>query len=294
MNAVAINAAPAYGVTDLERMARAFATSKLFGVQNPEQALALCLVAQAEGRHPATAAQDYSIIQGRPSKKADAMLRDFLANGGKVQWHTLDDTVADASFSHPSGGTVRIDWTLDRAKKAGLASNAMYSKYPRQMLRSRTISEGVRTVCPGATSGMYVPEEVVDFDEPRGPRPAQIAAPVEEVIDMEDVPPVGEERHITTMTEGRDWYGCNGEKGMSAHAAKQAGADKKHDEYRGGFDQCGSTDALRAYIKEITPHVSIMPLSWRIELRSDADTRAEELGANPNADRREVAVEAHA
>jgi hypothetical protein len=43
----------------------------------------------------------------------------------------------------------------------------MYKKYPRQMLRSRCVSEGVRTVYPAATSGMYVPEEVQDFDEPR-------------------------------------------------------------------------------------------------------------------------------
>ena len=74
MNAVVI-----HQVSDMERMARAFAASKLFGVTNPEQALALCLVAQAEGRHPATAAQDYNIIQGRPAKKADAMLRDFIS-----------------------------------------------------------------------------------------------------------------------------------------------------------------------------------------------------------------------
>lgn len=161
MNAlVTHNPAP---VSDLERMAKAFAASKLFGVQNVDQALALMLVAQAEGRHPATAAQDYSIIQGRPSKKADAMLRDFLAAGGKVEWHALTDEQADATFSHPAGGAARIDWTLDRANKAGLAGNAMYKKYPRQMLRSRVVSEGVRTVCPGATSGMYVPEEVQDI-----------------------------------------------------------------------------------------------------------------------------------
>lgn len=111
---------PSYPVSDIERMARAFAASKLFGVQNPEQALALCLVAQAEGRHPASAAQDYHIISGRPAKKADAMLRDFIANGGKVEWHALNDEKADATFSHPSGGTVRIDWTAERAKHLGL------------------------------------------------------------------------------------------------------------------------------------------------------------------------------
>lgn len=153
-------------VSDLERMAKAFAVSKLFGIQNTEQALALCLIAQAEGRHPASAAADYHIINGRPSKKADAMLRDFLSGGGKVEWHKLTDEVADATFSHPAGGAARIDWTLARAKTAGLTT-PMWSKYPRQMLRSRVVSEGVRTVYPMATSGMYVPEEVQDFEPMR-------------------------------------------------------------------------------------------------------------------------------
>jgi len=149
-------------IPDLERMARAFSASKLFGVKTPEEALALCLIAQSEGRHPASAAQDYHIINGRPAKKAESMLRDFIASGGSVEWHGLDDTKADATFSHPSGGTVRISWDMIRAKKAGL-NTAMWSKYPRQMLRSRVVSEGVRTVCPGATSGMLVVEEAQDL-----------------------------------------------------------------------------------------------------------------------------------
>jgi hypothetical protein len=44
----------------------------------------------------------------------------------------------------------------------------MYKKYPRQMLRSRVISEGIRTVYPGATSGLYEEGEVASFsDAPR-------------------------------------------------------------------------------------------------------------------------------
>jgi hypothetical protein len=170
MNALVTHAE--HPVSDLERMAKAFAVSKLFGIQNTEQALALCLIAQAEGRHPASAAADYHIINGRPSKKADAMLRDFLSGGGKVEWHKLTDEVADATFSHPAGGSARIDWTLARAKTAGLTT-PMWSKYPRQMLRSRVVSEGVRTVYPMATSGMYVPEEIQDFEPSR-------SAPVDE------------------------------------------------------------------------------------------------------------------
>jgi hypothetical protein len=91
------------------------------------------------------------------------MLRDFLQQEGTVEWHTLDDTVADATFSHPSGGSVRISWDMARVRKAKIANPSMYEKYPRAMLRSRTVSEGVRTVCPMATSGMYVPEEIHGF-----------------------------------------------------------------------------------------------------------------------------------
>lgn len=157
---------------DMERLASAIAKSGLFGMKTPEQALALMAIAQAEGRHPALAARDYSIIQGRPAKNAEAMQRDFLESGGRIEWHELTDTAAEATFSHPAGGSARIRWDMGRAKTAGLNTKQNWRQYPRQMLRSRVVSEGVRTVCPMATSGMYVPEEMADF-EPRDITPAR-------------------------------------------------------------------------------------------------------------------------
>lgn len=154
--------------SDIERMAGAMVTSGLFGLQKTEQAVALMLVAQAEGLHPATVAVDYDFIQGKPTKKPTAMLRDFIKRGGKVQWHAMDDTVADATFSHPQGGTVRVRWDMEKAKQAQLAGKDMWKKYPAAMLRSRCVSEGMRAVFPAATGGLYTPEEVQDF-EPAAP-----------------------------------------------------------------------------------------------------------------------------
>lgn len=151
----------------LNTMAAAFAKSGMFGAKTPEQALSLLLLAQAEGVHPAIAMRDFDIINGRPAKKAEAMHRSFIAAGGKIEWHRLDDEMADATFSHPQGGTARITWDMARAKKAGLGSKDMYAKYPRQMLKARVVSEGCRTVYPAATSGLYVPEEVRDFAPPK-------------------------------------------------------------------------------------------------------------------------------
>lgn len=154
-------------VRDIEVMANAVAKSKLFGVSTADQAMALMLIAQAEGLHPAIAARDYHIIQGRPALKADAMLARFQQAGGKVEWTSMTDDRVAGKFSHEQGGSVEIDWDMTRAKAAGLGGKDMWKKFPRQMLRARVISEGIRSVFPGVTSGVYTPEEVEDFEKPK-------------------------------------------------------------------------------------------------------------------------------
>jgi len=149
---------------DIEQMAIVVANSNMFGIQTKEQAMSLMLIAQAEGMHPAKAAQEYHVIQGKPSLKSDAMLARFQAAGGKVNWITMEDEKVVAEFSHPSGGSITIDWDMDRAKRAGLGGKGTWKQYPRQMLSARCISEGIRRVFPGATGSFYVKEEVEDFD----------------------------------------------------------------------------------------------------------------------------------
>lgn len=164
-------------VADIERMAMAVAKSNLFGVRTPDQAMALMLVSQAEGMHPAIAARDYHVINGRPTLKADAMLARFQAAGGTVKWNKYTDTEVSAVVSHPAGGSVEIDWTIAMAEKAGLTKNPTWRQYPRQMLRARVISEGIRTVFPGVAVGVYTPEEAEDFDKKPGRAPAAAPAP---------------------------------------------------------------------------------------------------------------------
>jgi len=154
---------------ELERMAQAVAKSGLFGIKTTDQAIALMLVAQAEGLHPAIAARDFHIIQGRPALKADAMLARFQNAGGRVKWTCLTEQRACGVFSHPSGGEIELDWTMEQAQRAGLAGKDNWRQYPRAMLRSRVVSEGIRTVFPGVIAGYYTPEETADMaPEPNG------------------------------------------------------------------------------------------------------------------------------
>ena len=185
-------------VDQVERMALAVAKSGLFGVKTPDQAMALMLISQAEGLHPALAARDYHVINGRPTLRADAMLARFQTAGGRVEWGEYTDTRVVGTFSHPSGGSVRVEWTTKMAQDAGLTRNPTWKSYPRQMLRARCISEGIRTVFPGVVVGTYTPEEAEDMTpaqrtvrdmgdadvvEPSPPPPPPPAVDVEALIE---------------------------------------------------------------------------------------------------------------
>jgi hypothetical protein len=165
MNALVQHEARALGAAhsfdDMDRMADVLAQSGLFGVKNKTQALALMLVAQAEGEHPMSVAGDYDIIQGKGTRKTHSVLARFQAMGGKVEWHELSHTRAEATFSHPKGGALRLDWTIEQAKQAKLTGKDNWGSYARAMLRARLIAEGVRAVYPAAIGGWQVPEEAM-------------------------------------------------------------------------------------------------------------------------------------
>ena len=174
-------------VADIEKMAGAIAKSKMFGMKTTEEAFALMLIAQAEGMHPAIAARDYHVIQGRPTLKADAMLARFQNAGGKVQWDVYTDAEVTGTFLHPSGGSLKLTWTFAQAKAIGLTGKDNWKNYPRAMLRARCISEGIRTVYPGCVVGTYTAEELEEIPKAKDMGMVEeVAAVVEEVQAVPD------------------------------------------------------------------------------------------------------------
>lgn len=165
--AIRPDAVATFSVADVKQMAAAAAASGLYrALGGPDAAFTLMMLAQAEGLHPVQALRQYDVIDGKPSKKADAILADFMAKGGKVKWLQHDHEACRATFSAPGlEGPVTVSWTLEDAKRAKLAHKNTWQTYPRQMLRARVISEGARMAMPGVVVGIYTPEEVADFDD---------------------------------------------------------------------------------------------------------------------------------
>jgi hypothetical protein len=217
-------------LSDMQQMAKIGVESNFFGIKKPTEAMALMLIAQAEGKHPATVFSQYHVIQGRPALKADAMLARFQQAGGSVQWTERTDKACAATFAHPQGGKCDIRWTLDDAKRAGLLSGkSNWNQYPRQMLSARVVSEGVRAVFPGVLGGFYTPEEVGQF-EPLASAPVTYTRPepqtpvLTDEADIIDVVPerirniaedvvklntpdakLRKKQPVAAMDEGADW-----------------------------------------------------------------------------------------
>lgn len=172
-------------LSDITTMAEVAAKSKMFGFKNPEEAMAIMLLCQAESLHPAVAMRDYHVIQGRPALKADAMLARFQQAGGSVHWKVYTDREVTGTFSHPQGGSLDVTWTMEQAKKIGITTKDNWAKYPRAMLRARCLSEGIRAVYPGVVVGVYTPEEVEEFDDKKPAKVKDMGKA--EIVDSEGV-----------------------------------------------------------------------------------------------------------
>jgi len=153
--------APAvFSFVEVQQMAQAIVQGGLFPhLKTPQAAISLMLLCQAEGLHPMQAIQRYHIVQGRPVMRADAMQAAFQKAGGKVEWIERTPTRAAAIFSHPQGGELEVEWTIEQATKANLTGKDVWRQHPRQMLSARVIGEGVRALYPGVCMGLYTPEE---------------------------------------------------------------------------------------------------------------------------------------
>jgi hypothetical protein len=153
----------------VEKMGLAIAKSGLFGMKTPEQAVALMLMAQAEGRHPASVAMEYDIIQNKPALKSQTALKRFQEVGGKIKWITRSETKCAAEFSHPQADKLVVEWDLERARKMGYLEKDNWKKQPMIMLQWRVVAEGVRACYPACLGGAYLDSEVQDFDNKREP-----------------------------------------------------------------------------------------------------------------------------
>lgn len=174
------------------------ASSGMFGSLTLAQGEILAMECMVQRLPPMQLALRYHIIGNKLSMKADAMLAEFIEQGGKHKVIARTPDKAEVQLSY-QGETQNFAFTADEAKQepyyyngkqseilkalakdgadvAKLELNPNYAT-PRkrmQMLWSRVVSDGVRTMMPGVNFGRYTPEELGEDEEAESqPQPAK-------------------------------------------------------------------------------------------------------------------------
>jgi hypothetical protein len=144
-----------------------FKESGLFGIKERAQGHVLALACLTEGMSPFQLMRRFHIVEGRLTQRADAMLAEFKAAGGRVRWIQWDDEAAKAEFEYQGDKIENVfSWEMAKAAKYPFKSDggikANWAASRPDMLRARLITKTLRMLAPDIVAGIYTPEELDD------------------------------------------------------------------------------------------------------------------------------------
>jgi len=148
---------------EIERVATACAASGYYkDVRDASQAVVKMLAGREMGIGPVRALAEIHIVEGKPTAAATAIAAN-VKKSGRYDYRVRErsNERCEIEFFERGESVGSVEWTLEDAKRAGLANKQNWQRYPRAMLFARAMTEGVRSFCPDAAGGVvYTAEEL--------------------------------------------------------------------------------------------------------------------------------------
>jgi hypothetical protein len=137
------------------------------GVKTKEQGQCLALVCMAKGIDPFTFAEEYHMVDGKPTLQAHNILKRIRRAGHDVDWKSDLDAQDKAEAVFTVGGRATpVRYSIDEAKKSVSSfakDGSPWQKTPAAMLRAAVLRKGAKALCPEVLTGEVDPDE---FPEP--------------------------------------------------------------------------------------------------------------------------------
>lgn len=135
------------------------------GMRGRSEAITAALLAGEElGLQKMASLRSIVIIRGRPAVYAEALRALVNAAGHEIWFEETTTTRCIAAGRRGGSDRVgRITWTMDDAKRAGLAGQQSYRTYPAEMLRARASAALARAMFADVTLGLPAVEEIDEY-----------------------------------------------------------------------------------------------------------------------------------
>lgn len=137
--------------------------SGMFGVANEAAAMVIILTGRSLGLDPTAALRGTHVVKGKAVTSSDMIVGIVRKSGECASWVVLKSTAEECIIETRRKGDdspVRHTWTMEMAKRAGLANKDNWRAYPHAMLRARCSAELGRMVYPDFLLGVYVEGEI--------------------------------------------------------------------------------------------------------------------------------------
>ena len=187
------------GGMDLAHIGRVLAASRYFGVTE-EQAITQVMMGAELGLSPVASLTGIHVVQGRPEVGAH-LIAGAIARHPHYDYRVTEHTRERCTIAFYKDGEERgaNTFSLEDAKRAGLANKGVWRSHPKAMLFARAISQGYRYHCPDVFScPVYVDGEISGPERPIEltavpASSASISAPALEAAAIElEAAPLGE------------------------------------------------------------------------------------------------------
>lgn len=173
----------------LMRVATFAVKSGMFGVANEAAAMVIILTGRSLGLDPTAALRGTHVVKGKAVTSSDMIVGIVRKSGECASWVVIKSTAEECTIETRRKGDdapVRHTWTMEMAKRAGLANKDNWRAYPHAMLRARCSAELGRMVYPDFLLGVYVEGEIPE--EPRRAERATVTHDEPEVPALEAGP----------------------------------------------------------------------------------------------------------
>jgi len=149
-------------LAELQELGKVFYESGMFpDIRSAAQAIVKIQAGSELGFSPIYSMAKIYIVKGRVMVGAEA-LGAMVKRSGRYDYRVvkLTDTDCELMFTDNGQDAYLSRFTIEDAKRADLVQpGSGWHKWPRAMLMSKALSQGVRIVCPHMISGAYVPED---------------------------------------------------------------------------------------------------------------------------------------
>jgi len=126
------------------------------------QAAAIVMAGRELGIGTMESLRSINVIQGKPTIPPQLMLALAYRHIKGFKAHRVegDNNHVTWVFQRPDGEPHRETFTMEDARKQGLADKHNWKAMPQIMLDWRCIAAGLRRVCPDVVLGLYTAEEI--------------------------------------------------------------------------------------------------------------------------------------